>query len=110
MCSEIGDGLHSAPTYDDNGEYYFINGNNLVNGHIEINEVETKRVSSSTFISNDKGLDKNNYPTFNKWNNWKFGLLCRWKGHVRQKCGIFESGRYKKRISLYVIANRDDIE
>lgn len=59
VCSEIGDGLHSAPTYDDNGEYYFINGNNLVNGHIEINEVETKRVSSSTFISNDKGLDKN---------------------------------------------------
>ena len=59
VCSEIGDGLHSAPTYDDNGEYYFINGNNLVNGHIEINEVETKKVSSSTFISNDKGLDKN---------------------------------------------------
>ena len=59
VCSEIGDGLHSAPTYDDNGEYYFVNGNNLVNGHIEIDEVETKRVSSSTFTSNDKGLDEN---------------------------------------------------
>ena len=59
VCSEIGDGLHSAPTYDDNGEYYFINGNNLVNGHIEIDEVETKRVSSSTFTSNDKCLDEN---------------------------------------------------
>ena len=59
VCSEIGDGLHSAPTYDGNGEYYFVNGNNLVNGHIEIDEVETKRVSSSTFTSNDKGLDEN---------------------------------------------------
>lgn len=58
ICSEIGDGLHSAPTYDNNGEYYFINGNNLVNGHIEIDELETKRVSSYTFASNDKCLDE----------------------------------------------------
>ena len=27
VCSEIGDGLHSAPNYDDNGDYFFINGN-----------------------------------------------------------------------------------
>lgn len=24
VCSEIGDGLHSAPVYDENGKYYFI--------------------------------------------------------------------------------------
>lgn len=45
ICSEIGDGLHSAPVYDDNGEYYFINGNNLLMGKIFIDKNETKKVS-----------------------------------------------------------------
>lgn len=31
VCSEIGDGLHSAPEYDDSGKFFFINGNNLIN-------------------------------------------------------------------------------
>ena len=49
VCSEIGDGLHSAPIYDENGDYFFINGNNLVNGKIEINFEEIKKVSLDTF-------------------------------------------------------------
>ena len=57
LCSEIGDGLHSAPIYDENGEYYFINGNNLVNGKIVIDTTETNRVSKETFMKNDKSLD-----------------------------------------------------
>ena len=57
MCSEIGDGLHSAPVYDENGKYYFINGNNLVNSKIIVNETETKRVSEETFKKNNKNLD-----------------------------------------------------
>lgn len=57
VCSEIGDGLHSAPIYDDNGDYYFINGNNLVNGQIVTDPKETKRVSATTFKKNDKNLD-----------------------------------------------------
>ena len=28
----LGDGLHGTPKYDDNGEYYFLNGNNIENG------------------------------------------------------------------------------
>lgn len=57
VCSEIGDGLHSAPIYVENGEYYFINGNNLVNGKIVIDTENTKSVSIDTFNSNDKKLD-----------------------------------------------------
>ena len=57
ICSEIGDGLHSAPNYDDSGDYFFINGNNLVNGKIIIDPIETKRVSEATFKKNDKNLD-----------------------------------------------------
>ena len=59
VCSEIGDGLHSAPEYDDNGKFFFINGNNLINGHIAIDSNETKRVSKSTFEKNNKHLDDN---------------------------------------------------
>lgn len=42
----LGDGLHGTPKYDDNGTFFFINGNNLVDGKIEIKE-STKRVSEA---------------------------------------------------------------
>ena len=29
ICIRIGDGLHSTPEYDENGDYYFLNGNNI---------------------------------------------------------------------------------
>ena len=32
--TKIGDGLHATPEYDDEGDYFFINGNNLVRGDI----------------------------------------------------------------------------
>ena len=44
ICDKIGDGIHSTPNYDENGDYFFINGNNLVNGRIQISET-TKRVT-----------------------------------------------------------------
>ena len=48
LSSRIGDGIHSTPRYTENGEYYFINGNNLNNGSITINE-STKMVSLEEF-------------------------------------------------------------
>jgi type I restriction enzyme S subunit len=44
----IGDGLHSTPIYDDNGEYYFINGNNIKNGKIILTE-NTRKVNEIEF-------------------------------------------------------------
>lgn len=44
MSSRIGDGIHGTPQYDEEGAYYFVNGNNLSNGRIEITET-TKKVS-----------------------------------------------------------------
>ena len=46
-----GDGIHGTPIYDDNGEYYFINGTNLdeegikVKDALKINKAEYKRIS-----------------------------------------------------------------
>ena len=43
LTSEIGDGLHGTPKYLDDGNYFFVNGNNFENGLIEI-KGNTKRV------------------------------------------------------------------
>lgn len=42
----IGDGIHGTPTYDANSDVFFINGNNLLKGHICLKK-DTKRVSSA---------------------------------------------------------------
>lgn len=36
LADKVGDGLHGTPDYNENGEYYFINGNNLGKKKIEI--------------------------------------------------------------------------
>ena len=44
ITSILGDGIHGTPEYDATGTVYFINGNNLSNGSIEI-KANTKKVS-----------------------------------------------------------------
>ena len=58
ITSILGDGLHGTPNYDPNGGYYFINGNNLINGKIEIKDT-TKRVSGSEYEKHKKQLISN---------------------------------------------------
>ncbi|HAS8426200.1 TPA: restriction endonuclease subunit S [Vibrio vulnificus] len=56
VTSRIGDGLHGTPKYDDNGDYYFINGNNLSNGRIVINE-KTKRTDKEQYLKHKKDIN-----------------------------------------------------
>ena len=53
ITSILGDGLHGTPNYDENGKYYFINGNNLNDGIIAIK-------------SNTKKLNKLEYKKYRK--------------------------------------------
>ncbi len=55
LVSKLGDGLHGTPIYDQAGEYFFVNGNNLNHGYIEINE-RTKRVSRDEYLKHRKDL------------------------------------------------------
>ena len=55
VVSILGDGLHGTPEYSDDGEYYFVNGNNLSDGSIVITQ-ETKRVSHSEYLKYKKEL------------------------------------------------------
>ena len=55
ISTRIGDGLHGTPKYEDSGEFYFINGNNLVNGKILIKD-DTKRISGIEYDKIKKEL------------------------------------------------------
>lgn len=55
LTSKISDGLHSTPKYCDDGDYYFVNGNNLISGRITIN-ANTKRVSKDEYEKHKKDL------------------------------------------------------
>lgn len=52
----IGDGLHGTPKYDENGSYYFVNGNNLVDNKVSVTE-ETKKVAFEALGNDDRRLD-----------------------------------------------------
>lgn len=51
----IGDGLHGTPEYDESGDYFFVNGNNLNNGSIQITS-NTKKISEAEFVKYKKNL------------------------------------------------------
>lgn len=58
LSEKIGDGLHGTPIYVDDSDVFFINGNNLIDGKIVVNE-NSKKVSIKTYQKNNKGLNKN---------------------------------------------------
>jgi type I restriction enzyme S subunit len=55
ITSLLGDGLHGTPKYTDDGEYYFVNGNNLNDGKIVFKE-STKKVSVTEYEKHKKKL------------------------------------------------------
>jgi len=58
ILSILGDGIHGTPNYDEIGEYYFINGNNLTDGKIEIKD-NTKKVNYNEYKKYKKELNRN---------------------------------------------------
>lgn len=56
--SKLGDGLHGTPKYSDDGDFYFINGNNLNDGIIEIKK-DTKKVNFEEYQKYKKELNNN---------------------------------------------------
>ena len=55
LTDAIGDGLHGTPKYNEQGEVAFINGNNLVDGHIVVDET-TKFVNEEELSLDDKKI------------------------------------------------------
>jgi type I restriction enzyme, S subunit len=57
LVTKLGDGIHGTPVYYDDGEYYFINGNNLEKGKIYFTDA-TKKVSKSEFLKHKRDLNR----------------------------------------------------
>jgi type I restriction enzyme S subunit len=58
ITTKIGDGIHGTPEYINDGGVFFINGNNLKSGRIQVNE-STNQVSESQMRENDRLLNSN---------------------------------------------------
>lgn len=58
FVDDFGDGIHGTPNYDSDGDYYFINGNNLLNGRIALSE-NTKRISKTEYDRIKRNLTEN---------------------------------------------------
>ncbi|MDO9177825.1 MAG: restriction endonuclease subunit S [Agitococcus sp.] len=56
VTTKLGDGLHGTPVYDEQGDYHFINGNNLENGWIAVSE-KTKKTSKIEYLKHKKELN-----------------------------------------------------
>lgn len=58
LTTKISDGIHSTPNYDESGDFFFVNGNNLKNGVILLDE-KTKRVSAEEAKKHHRQIDQN---------------------------------------------------
>ena len=56
IVTTLGDGIHGTPTFDESGEYYFFNGNNIENGNLVIKS-DTKRVNFEEYKKYKKNLN-----------------------------------------------------
>lgn len=56
ITSIIGDGIHGTPVFSETGEYFFVNGNNLSDGIIEMKQ-DTKQTTCDEFKKYKKELN-----------------------------------------------------
>lgn len=107
VVSILGDGLHGTPQYDDNGEYYFINGNNLSDGKIVIKE-GTKKANKEEYEKYKKDLnDQTIFVSIN-------GTLGNVALYNNEKCILGKSACYfnvlkevDKHFIKYVVTNKN---
>ena len=57
ITDKIGDGIHGTPEYDETGDYYFVNGNNLIDGDIVFKN-DTKRINEEQYLKNKRDLNR----------------------------------------------------
>ena len=87
VCEKIGDGLHGTPIYSVNGEYYFVNGNNIKDGKLII-KADTKKVNEQQLQKHKKDIGKN---TILLSINGTIGNLAKYNN---EKCILGKSAAY----------------
>ncbi len=107
ITSKIGDGLHGTPKYDEAGDYYFINGNNLNEGKIIV-KPDTKKVNEDEFIKYGKPLSE---VTILLGINGTIGNVAFYNGEKcvlgKSACYINVNDKVDKHYLYYNFLNRD---
>ena len=102
----LGDGLHGTPKYDKNGTVFFINGNNLVDGKIEIKD-STKRVSEDEANKYRKNL---NHRTILVSINGTIGNVAKYQGEAcilgKSACYFNVAEDFDLNFIYYVVASQ----
>ncbi|MRY83503.1 restriction endonuclease subunit S [Parabacteroides distasonis] len=102
----LGDGLHGTPKYDKNGNVFFINGNNLVDGKIEIKD-STKRVSEDEANKYRRNL---NHRTILVSINGTIGNVAKYKGETcilgKSACYFNVAEDFDLDFIYYVVASK----
>ena len=102
----LGDGLHGTPEYDENGTVFFINGNNLVDGRIEIKD-STKRVSEEEANKYRKNLTQR---TIFVSINGTIGNVAKYKGEAcilgKSACYFNVAENFDLNFIYYVVASQ----
>ncbi len=102
----LGDGLHGTPEYDENGTVFFINGNNLVDGKIEIKD-STKRVSEEEANKYRKNLTQR---TIFVSINGTIGNVAKYKGEAcilgKSACYFNVAENFDLNFIYYVVASQ----
>ena len=106
VCDIIGDGLHGTPVFSDDGNYYFVNGNNLSNGKIEIYK-DTKKCDESQYNLYKKDLTDR---TILLSINGTIGNLAYYNGENiilgKSACYLNIKKEYDKRFMYYVFSGQ----
>lgn len=102
----LGDGLHGTPNYDENGSIFFINGNNLIDGKIEIRD-STKRVSENEANKYRKNL---NSRTILVSINGTIGNVAKYRGEAcilgKSACYFNVAEDFDLNFIYYVVASK----
>ena len=108
LSTSIGDGIHSTPNYDDSGDIYFVNGNNIGQDNLIFKE-DTKKINLAEFENYNKpNLSENtifitlNGATYGKTSfyNGEIVLLGKSAGYV-----TLNKEQNKKYIRYYLQSN-----
>lgn len=105
-CADVvGDGLHGTPKYSANGEYAFVNGNNLTNGKVVIKS-DTKRVDFPEFEKYKKPL---NDRTLLVSINGTLGKVAIYNGEKivlgKSACYINVKAKYDRNFIFYILSS-----
>lgn len=109
----LGDGIHGTPIYNEVGDYYFINGNNLGEGYIKIKE-NTLKVDEKEYLKHKKNLTNR---TLLLSINGTLGNVAKYRGEPcilgKSACYLNISKSHEKDFIYYIIASanfRRDLE